>query len=257
MKRSKSPAADLFERQYGEALLQYQESFPRLRHWLRPWLCDRFSVTSDIVANLCSTPARRRLLDFGCGDGRQSRLAAYRAPAGLAEIVGVDLSASRIAQAQARAATRPESSPLLHFIAGDETGLESLKGDGFDIVLCIAVFGQVYDLYDLGRRLCDVLRPGGHLVAEFANYAYIRRRLAFLRGRLPTVSSTPIRTWPQIGWDAAEVHYFTRKTCVEFVQQLGLVVSEIHSTGLLANVFRFWSGLLATGFVVVARKPDS
>jgi len=145
--------------------------------------------------------------------------------------------------------------PRLRFIAGDESVLPELCGDGFDIIMCIAVFGQVYDLYGLGRSLYEVLRPGGHLVAEFANYAYFRHRARLLRGRVPTVSPAPMELWPSIGWDSGEVHYFNLSTSVHFVEQLGFVVEAVHATGLLAGVLKMWPSLLATGFVIEARRP--
>ena len=251
---AKGPA-DLFEQQYGEGRLTYANTFPRLRRWLRPWLRDRFEVTRDAVAHLCATKGSRRLLDFGCGDGHLARLVAEAAPDTITEIVGVDISPSRVAQAQALAPAGSRGNARFRFVSGDESALPGLRDNGFDIVICVAVFGQVYDVYGLGRTLFESLRPGGYLVAEFANYAYVRHRARLLRGRVPTVSPAAMELWPSIGWDSGELHYFSRSTSVRFVEQLGFVVDAVHPTGLLANVTKIWPSLMATGFVIEARRP--
>jgi ubiquinone/menaquinone biosynthesis C-methylase UbiE len=248
--------ADLFEQQYGEGRLTYAQTLPRLRRWLRPWLRDRFEVARDAVVNLCEATRAHRLLDFGCGEGRLVRLVAEAAPDSLSEIVGVDISPSRVAQAQALAPAAPGGKTHVRFINGDESVLHSVRDNGFDVVMCVAVFGQVYDLYDLGRRLYEVLRPGGYLVAEFANYAYVRHRARLLRGRVPTVSPASMALWPSIGWDSGELHYFSRRTSVQFIEQLGFIVNAVHPTGLLANALKIWPSLLATGFVIEARRPE-
>ncbi len=247
--------ADLFERQYGEGRLTYAQTFPRLRRWLRPWIKDRFDVTRDVIAKLCATPGVHRLLDFGCGDGRLARLAAEAAQGTIDEIVGIDISPSRVAQAQALVRQLPSAKTRFRFVTGDETALQALREDGFDLVACIAVFGQIYDLYELGRNLHDALRPGGHLVAEFANYAYFRHRIRLLLGHVPTVSPAPIELWPSIGWDSGEIHHFGLRTSVQFLEQLGFVVETVRPTGLLANCLQIRPSLLATGFVIVARRP--
>jgi ubiquinone/menaquinone biosynthesis C-methylase UbiE len=247
--------ADLFEQQYGERRLTYAESFPRLRRWLRPWLRDRFEVARDAVARLCATTGGHRLLDFGCGDGRLARLVAEAAPDAITEIVGVDISPSRVAQAQALVAAAQRGTTHFRFISGDESVLTGVRDKGFDIVMCIAVFGQVYDVYGLGRSLFESLRPGGYLVAEVANYAYVRHRARLVRGRVPTVSPAPMELWPSIGWDSGELHYFSRRTSVQFLTQIGFVVEAVHATGLAANALKIWPSLLATGFVIEARRP--
>ncbi len=248
--------SDLFEQQYGEGRLTYRRTLPRLRRWLRQWSRDRFDVTRDIVARLCAIGGSGRLLDFGCGDGHLARLVAQAAPGRLTEIVGVDISKSRVTQAQALSAAQEGLGAHFRFVVGDESAIPNVRGDGFDLALCIAVFGQVYDLYGLGRSLYDALRPGGRLVAEFANYAYLRHRFGLVSGRVPTVSPAPMDLWPAIGWDSGEIHYFSQSTSVRFLEQLGFTIEARHTTGFLANVLRVWPSLLATGFVVVARRPE-
>ena len=246
---------DLFEEQYGGGRLTYSRTLPRLRRWFRPWIRDRFDVTREALEHVYTKGHVRRVLDFGCGDGRLARVAADAAPDTLTEIVGVDISPSRVAQAQGLTLPRPNGKPGFRFVAGDESALESVREDGFDLVLCIAVFGQVYDLYGLGRSLLEVLRPGGYLIAEFANYAYVRHRLRSLLGRIPTISPAPMDLWRSIGWDSGELHYFSRSTSVRFIEQVGFVVEGVHPTGLVATLLPVWPSLLATGFVIVARRP--
>ena len=69
------------------------------------------------------------------------------------------------------------------------------------------------------------------------------------------MSPAPVELWPSIGWDSGELHYFSLSTSVRFVEQLGFEVEGVRPTGLLASVLRIWPSLLATGFVIEARRP--
>lgn len=115
------------------------------RRALQPWL----NVT-----------AGTRVLDIGCGVGRWSTLLAARG----AQVTGVDLSPTMIAQAQRRAAQH-RLGERCRFLVQD---LAQLDVDGaFDLVLGVTVLQHILDtaaLQTAVQRLAAHLAPGGRMV---------------------------------------------------------------------------------------------
>ena len=83
-------------------------------------------------------PPGSRALDVGCGVGRWSRLLAARG----AEVTGVDLSPTMIAQAQRRAAAAGLSRRC-RFLVQDTAALDA--GEQFDLVLGVTVLQHILD----------------------------------------------------------------------------------------------------------------
>jgi 2-polyprenyl-3-methyl-5-hydroxy-6-metoxy-1,4-benzoquinol methylase len=108
-----------------------------LTQWLalRPWL----SVARDTS-----------VLDAGCGIGRWSRILAGRG----AQVTGVDVSPTMIAQATLRAASQGVAERC-RFLAADLPDLE--LGQRFDLVLCVTVLQHILDP-ERHRRALDRLR---------------------------------------------------------------------------------------------------
>lgn len=104
--------------------------------------------------------AGKRVLDVGCGVGRWSRLLASRG----AEVTGVDLSPTMIAQAARRAAAGGLGERC-RFIVQDSAAL-TVDGS-FDTILCVTVLQHILDhdaLRSALRRMARHLAPEGRLV---------------------------------------------------------------------------------------------
>jgi SAM-dependent methyltransferase len=112
---------------------------------LRPWL--------DVEPGT-------RVLDVGCGVGRWSRLLAAKG----AQVTGVDLSPTMIAQAQQRAAAEGVAARC-QFRVQD---LSNLEVDGqFDVVLGVTVLQHILDpqlLREAVRGMTARLAPGGRMI---------------------------------------------------------------------------------------------
>jgi 2-polyprenyl-3-methyl-5-hydroxy-6-metoxy-1,4-benzoquinol methylase len=101
-----------------------------------------------------------RVLDVGCGVGRWSRLLAAKG----AEVTGVDLSPTMIAQAQRRAAAEAVAQRC-RFRVQDLARLE-IEGQ-FDVVLGVTVLQHILDPELLGaavRGMAARLAPGGRMI---------------------------------------------------------------------------------------------
>lgn len=124
----------------------------RLHTWLRAWSAPLQSVVSAL-------PQEGLLLDVGCGHGLISNEVALRNPG--ARVLGIDLSETKIASAQASVGTRPN----LEFRLAP---LEVLDESGFDALSLIDVLYLVPAAsWDPFLRNCfQKLKPGGTLVLK-------------------------------------------------------------------------------------------
>jgi SAM-dependent methyltransferase len=101
-----------------------------------------------------------RVLDVGCGVGRWSRLLAARG----ADVTGVDLSPTMIAQAQRRAAAEGVAHRC-RFQVQDVSHLD--VGEQFDLVLGVTVLQHILDPAALHAALASMtahLAPGGRMI---------------------------------------------------------------------------------------------
>lgn len=119
-------------------------------------------------------PQPRRILEIGCGTGRNLALLARRFPA--AHITGLDLSAAMLALAAAKTASLGPKVRLLHqaydvpLSAADSPGAaDAPRGETFDLIL----FSYALSMFNPGsataiRAAALDLAPGGHLaVVDF------------------------------------------------------------------------------------------
>lgn len=101
-----------------------------------------------------------RVLDVGCGVGRWSRLLAARG----ANVIGMDLSPTMIAQAQQRA-IQDGVAERCTFLVQDLAQLDA--GERFDLILGVTVLQHILDpaaLRTAVQRIADHLAPGGRVV---------------------------------------------------------------------------------------------
>jgi 2-polyprenyl-3-methyl-5-hydroxy-6-metoxy-1,4-benzoquinol methylase len=152
-----------------------------------------------------------RVLDVGCGVGRWSRLLASRG----ADVTGVDLSPTMIAEARRRAA-RSGLASRCRFLVQDLAHLDA--GGPYDLVLGVTVLQHILDpeaLCAAVQRLTAHLAPNGRLVLLEAAPAgnrdrcnttvfKARDRASYLRlfeacglrcQALTGVDPTPLKTW--------------------------------------------------------------
>ena len=125
--------------------------------------------------------SRRRVLDAGCGDGRNLH---YLLRAGY-ECFGIDEDAGAIDRLRRRAARDAPALPEGNFTAGR---LDQLPWDdgSMDAVVCSAVLHFSQDEAHFGRMLIEmwrVLAPGGLFFARLASNIGLERVLGEKAGR--------------------------------------------------------------------------
>lgn len=99
------------------------------------------------------------VLDFGCGSGTLSLLAAE---AGAASVIGIDLNRDLIEQAkQFCAHRRTKTQP--RFIVAEDSKRIDLADDSIDVILCFDVLEHIIDYREIISEWQRVLRPGGRV----------------------------------------------------------------------------------------------
>ena len=125
--------------------------------------------------------ARRRVLDAGCGDGRNLH---YLLRAGF-DCFGIDADPREIDQVRRRAAELAPALPSSHFVVGDLAALP-WSDASMDAVICSAVLHFAKDTEEFGRLLTEmwrVLAPGGLFFARVASNIGFERVLGERAGK--------------------------------------------------------------------------
>lgn len=123
-----------------------------------------------------------RVLDLGCGSGRLTLPLAERfAPAGVKEIVGLDVSGPAVAQAEA-AAWQAGFQEVITFIVSDALDfLRSSPSGRFQFIACIELLYGLPRYKEILSELGRVITPGGLLFITFRPKYYNLLRMLFQR----------------------------------------------------------------------------
>lgn len=160
-------------------------------HW---WYRGRREIIRAVLDGL-ELPARARILDAGCGSGRNMvELAHY------GTVIGAELSERAVAKARERG-------------AGEVVccSLEDLPFDGnsFDLAVCLDVIEHLDDDLAALKELRRVVAPGGFLVVTVPAYQWLwshhdvvnQHRRRYSRRRLLAVAA-------RAGWRCERASYF-------------------------------------------------
>jgi 2-polyprenyl-6-hydroxyphenyl methylase / 3-demethylubiquinone-9 3-methyltransferase len=104
-----------------------------------------------------------RCLDVGCGGGLLSESLARLG----GQVTGIDPSAENVAVAAQHAQGDPLTRSTLYEAATAEELVE--RGEQFDVVCALEVVEHVNNVGDFVGTLCELVRPGGHLVMSTLN----------------------------------------------------------------------------------------
>jgi SAM-dependent methyltransferase len=161
------------------------------RHW---WYRGRRNVLERVIADL-RLPARSRILDAGCGSGRNMvELARH------GTVTGVELSGTSVALARDRAAGEVIEGSVLEM---------DLAADSFDLAVSLDVIEHLQDDLSALRELRRVVAPGGSLLVTVPAYQWLwsghdeinHHHRRYTRRSLLHVAE-------QAGWEPVRTTYF-------------------------------------------------
>jgi SAM-dependent methyltransferase len=161
------------------------------RHW---WYRGRRTVLEGVIEGL-RLPARARILDAGCGSGRNMvELARH------GTVTGVELSETSVRLARERG--------VGEVIAGSVLEMP-FASDAFDMAVCLDVIEHLDEDVDALRELRRVVAPGGSLLVTVPAYPWLwsghdvinHHRRRYTRRSLQTAAESA-------GWVQARTTHF-------------------------------------------------
>lgn len=197
----------------------------------------RFEVTRETTA-AALLPGGPSLLDIGCGEGVATELLASR----YRRIVATDIAPSTVAEAAAR------HPGIADWMVVDASRPLPFADASFSAVMSLSTLQYLFDPSSFLAEARRVLTPGGVLLVETPNMAYLPQRLRLLAGR-------PIRTsyWRH-GIDGGNLHYFTVDSLRALVSDAGFTPERVTGSGVFAPLRRWRTSLLCGNIFVLARK---
>lgn len=229
---------------------QFAAGYEKERHHGYHALIDRLELAATLPL-----AAGARVLEAGCGTGMILRAVAPVARAA----VGIDLSQGMLAQAHARG---------LQVVHGSVTDLPFADGE-FDLAYSFKVLAHVERIDLAMSELARVVKPGGHVIAEFYNPYSLRGLIKRLKR--PTAISesandhqvfTRYDTLPAIKAylppslrvvDVRGVRILTPTSAVHDVPLLGPAIAAMETRAATAPLLRRLGGFMV---VTTQKRPE-
>ncbi len=202
---------------------------------------------SRVEAILAHAGSGASVLDVGCGGGHLLYQLRHR----YTRLIGLEYSAHRLQQARLNLAG-------LAFTAlqGSAEQMAGVASGSLDCVVSADTIEHVPDVYQATAEIFRVLRPGGRLVMNTPNIAFIKKRALLLLGRFPSTSQRNEGLGSDVLFDGGHLHYFTFRSLSLLLQRAGFRIERTVGYGRWGRLHHVYPPLLSGGAQVVARKPD-
>ncbi|MEK6801198.1 MAG: class I SAM-dependent methyltransferase [Nitrospirota bacterium] len=214
-----------------------KEDFKDIR--LDTWPKDR------VQAILAVGGVGETILDIGCGSGHLLYQFRHR----FKKLVGLEYSQHRLEQAGVN---------LQDFcfipIHGTAENLSAVESDSVDRIVSADTIEHIPDVYEAMGEMYRVLKPGGVMVMNTPNIAFIKKRVLLMIGRFPSTSQTNEGLGSDILFDGGHLHYFTFRSLRLLLERFGFKMVSKMGYGRFGAVHNFWPSLLSGGVQWVAIK---
>jgi len=116
---------------------------------------------------------------------------------------------------------------------------------------------HVSDVYAALKEMYRVLKPGGILVINTPNIAFVKKRLLLVLGRFPSTSQPNEGIGDDVLFDGGHLHYFTFRSLQIALQKAGFATLRKIGYGRFGYLHQTWPALLSGGVQWVAVKTDT
>lgn len=203
---------------------------------LVPFVKTREDVAFDIISTYKGK--KGKYLDLGCGEGDL----VGRLETQFKELVGSDIAKNRL-----KIAKKKYESKKISFEFADLDKSFPYNNKTFDVITCLGVIEYTFDPYHVMNEINRILKPGGILILEVPNLAFLPERLKLLLGLLPS--------WPDAaGWQGSRLHNFTCSSLYRLGNETNFRVEKITGAGFLQPIRALWPSLLCGDCIAVYRK---
>ncbi|MFU8820506.1 MAG: class I SAM-dependent methyltransferase [Gammaproteobacteria bacterium] len=185
------------------------------------------------------------ILDIGCGDG----LLLYQFRNRYRELIGYEYSTDRLNQAR-----RNLSDCNFAGFAGSAESMEGIASESIDRIVSADTIEHIPDVYAAASEMYRVLKPGGSLVINTPNIAFIKKRLLLLIGRFPSTSQPNEGLGSDVLFDGGHLHYFTFRSLSFLLERAGFSVNGRMGYGQFGRIHDFAPTLLSGGAQLVCKK---
>jgi SAM-dependent methyltransferase len=187
------------------------------------------------------------LLDIGCGDGFLLFCHRHR----FEKLIGLEYSPVRATQAKANLVGLDVD---VH--VGTAEGMTEIESGSIDRVVTSDVIEHVSDVYRAIDEVFRILRPGGTLVVNTPNVAYVKRRVQLLAGRFPSTSQPNEGLGSDLLFDGGHLHYFTFRSLTLLLERARFNVVARSGYGRFGWPHSIYPPLTSVGVQIVASKPE-
>lgn len=184
------------------------------------------------------------VLDIGCGNG----LLLFQFRHRYRNLIGIEYSGMRLEQAKVNLEGLSFSG-----LKGSAEHIE-LASDSVDRIVSADTIEHIPDVYAAASEMYRVLKPGGFLVINTPNIAFIKKRLLLLGGRFPSTSQPNEGLGSDIMFDGGHLHYFTFRSLTLLLERAGFCVQQRMGYGKLGRIHNIIPSLMSGGVQVLAVK---
>ncbi len=220
-----------YDRIYARAKPRNGET--RLQRWLEPLS----SNCIDKVASLVKPG--QRMLDIGCGYGQLLQKCQEK----FEELYGLDIAQEPVSWCHANL-------PAKFKVECSDGEKEGLQFDGleFDTVTIVATIEHLVNPVSVIQSCYRILVPGGQLIVQTPNFAWLPRRISCVFGNPPQTSNEKEQ-------DGGHLHYYTLRSLKELVTSCAFRVTKVDTCGV-ADKLRRPISVLGSDLLLVCSKKS-